>query len=173
MNMLANRHGQSNRWDTHLCLEILKKIEQILDDSYFLRMGRSTKDTYEVIDDHNNAVNLQSRGCSYRRWEVHCLPCKYACAAIMQAYTNFHSYLNITSQSNCTVSQMATQHSPCLIVTSHLTTIVTSVFGRQYRRNDSAIQEGSELSHRPLMSVIYIIASVIKMDIIVGVVMQL
>ncbi|XP_039146879.1 uncharacterized protein LOC120284150 [Dioscorea cayenensis subsp. rotundata] len=93
MNMLAERREQCNNWGTHLCPEIRKKVEQIVDESHFLRVGRSTDDTYEVIDNNNNAVGLQSRSGSCRRWEVHGLPCKHACVAIMQIDTNIHSYV--------------------------------------------------------------------------------
>ncbi|XP_039119170.1 uncharacterized protein LOC120255401 [Dioscorea cayenensis subsp. rotundata] len=56
-------------------------------------VGHSTDDTYEVIDNNNNAVSLQSHSCSCRRWEIHGLPCKHACVAIMQTDTNVHSYV--------------------------------------------------------------------------------
>ncbi|XP_039138187.1 uncharacterized protein LOC120275627 [Dioscorea cayenensis subsp. rotundata] len=69
MNMLAERREQCNNWDTHLCPEIQKKVEQIVDESRFLRVGYSTDDTYKVIDNNNNAVSLQPRSCSCRRWE--------------------------------------------------------------------------------------------------------
>jgi len=62
MNMFADRREQSNKWDTHLCPEIRKNVEQLVDDSHYLRVGRSTEDTYEVIDDNNNAVSLQFSG---------------------------------------------------------------------------------------------------------------
>ncbi|XP_039141173.1 uncharacterized protein LOC120278445 [Dioscorea cayenensis subsp. rotundata] len=93
MNMLAERREQCNNWGTHLCPEIRKKVEQIVDESRFLRVGLSTDETYEVIDNNNNAVSLQSRSCSCRRWEVHGLPCKHACVAIMQTDTNIHFYV--------------------------------------------------------------------------------
>jgi len=94
MNMFADRREQSNKWDTHLCPEIRKKIELLVEDGRYLRVGRSTEETYEVIDENNNAVNLECRRCSCKRWEIHGLPCKHACAAIMQTETNVHSYVD-------------------------------------------------------------------------------
>jgi len=84
MNMMADRCSQSNRWDTHLCPEIHKKVELIIEDRKFLRVGHSTSDTYEIVDNHNFVVSLQNWKCSCRKWEVHGLPCKHACASIMQ-----------------------------------------------------------------------------------------
>ena len=94
MNMTADRRAQSNRWETHICPEIHKKIEAIIEESRSLRVGRSSEDTYEVIDNHSTAVSLRDRKCSCRKWEVHGLPCKHACAAIMQTNTSVHSYVD-------------------------------------------------------------------------------
>ncbi|XP_039118100.1 uncharacterized protein LOC120254012 [Dioscorea cayenensis subsp. rotundata] len=75
-------------------LLILKKVKQMVEISQFSRVGRSSDDNYEVVDEHNNAVNLRLRKCSCRRWDIHGLPCKHATAMIMQTDTNVHYYVD-------------------------------------------------------------------------------
>ncbi|XP_039137426.1 uncharacterized protein LOC120274955 [Dioscorea cayenensis subsp. rotundata] len=94
MNMLTERREVSAMWDTYLCPEIHKKVEQIVEIIRFSRVGPSSDDTYEVVDEHNNAANLRLRKCSCRRWDIHGLPCKHATAAIMQTDTNVHYYVD-------------------------------------------------------------------------------
>ncbi|XP_039126995.1 uncharacterized protein LOC120263173 [Dioscorea cayenensis subsp. rotundata] len=94
MKMLTERREVSAMWDTYPCPEIRKKVEQIIEISRFSRVDRSSDDTYEVVDEHNNVVNLRLRKCSCRRWDVHGLPCKHETATIMQTDTNVHCYVN-------------------------------------------------------------------------------
>ncbi|XP_039140545.1 uncharacterized protein LOC120277771 [Dioscorea cayenensis subsp. rotundata] len=92
MNMMAGC-AQASKWDTHLCLGIHKKVELIIKDSRFLWVGRSMTNTYEILDNDINAVSLRNQKCSCKKWEVHGLSCKHACAAIMQTDMNMHSYV--------------------------------------------------------------------------------
>ncbi|XP_039146825.1 uncharacterized protein LOC120284076 [Dioscorea cayenensis subsp. rotundata] len=103
MKMLTEWREVSAMWDTYLCPEIRKKVEQIVEISRFSRVGRSSDDTYEVVDEHNNAVNLRLRKCSCRRWDVHGLTCKHTTAVIMQTDTNVHCYVDqyFTAESYC------------------------------------------------------------------------
>ncbi|XP_039122108.1 uncharacterized protein LOC120258735 [Dioscorea cayenensis subsp. rotundata] len=64
MNMLSERREVSAMWDTYLCPEKRKKVEQIIESSRYLRVGRSSDDTYEVVDDHNSAINPRCVECS-------------------------------------------------------------------------------------------------------------
>ncbi|XP_039117932.1 uncharacterized protein LOC120253733 [Dioscorea cayenensis subsp. rotundata] len=83
----------SIRWDTHICPEIHKRVELVIEDCRFLRVGFSMSDTYEIVDNHNNVVSLPNQKYSCRKWEVHGLPCKYACETIMQIDMIVHSYV--------------------------------------------------------------------------------
>ena len=63
MNIVADRHEQSHEWETHLCSEIHKKVELIIEDSRSLRVCRSDGDNYKVLDENNNTISLHMRKC--------------------------------------------------------------------------------------------------------------
>lgn len=94
MNMLAERHELSNKWDIYIFPDIHKKVEHIIKKSRFLKVDRSNVERNEVVDDHNSVVSLLIRNCSCRRWEVYGLPYNHACAVIMQTDTNVHYYID-------------------------------------------------------------------------------
>lgn len=128
MNMLAERWEVSVRWDTYLCLEIRKKVEQIIENSRFLLVGWSSNDTYKVVDNHNSVVNQHVRKCSYKRWEVHGLLCKHAIVTIMQIDTNVHCYVDEYLQLIGIIVHMPNQYTLSLTVTSPPMTPVNSEY---------------------------------------------
>ena len=103
MNMLANSCKKSHKGETHLCSEIHKKVEQIVEDNHSLRVSRSNVDNYEVVDKNNNIVTLRLRKCPCQKWEVYGIPYKHACAAIMQTEISVHRYVDnyFTVESHC------------------------------------------------------------------------
>lgn len=64
MNMLVDRCELLNRWETYICLEIQKKVEQIIKDNRNLKVGLFNINNYEIMDENNNAVNLWIWKCS-------------------------------------------------------------------------------------------------------------
>lgn len=55
---------------------------------------QSNVDNYKVVGENNNTVSLRIRKCSWWRWEVYSLPCKYASEAIMQTNASVSHYIN-------------------------------------------------------------------------------
>ncbi|XP_039118504.1 uncharacterized protein LOC120254471 [Dioscorea cayenensis subsp. rotundata] len=94
VDTICERREVSAMWDTYLYPKILNKVEEIIKSSWHLRVGRSSNDTYEVVDNYNSAINLHDRKCSCKRWEVLELLCKYAIATILQTDTNVHCYVD-------------------------------------------------------------------------------
>ena len=94
MRMLCNRREQANKWETYLCPDIHRKVEELVEESRNLHVGRCVDDRYEVIDQCSNSVDLSGKTCSCRRWQVYDIPCKHACAAIMQTDTNVHRFIS-------------------------------------------------------------------------------
>ncbi|XP_039134530.1 uncharacterized protein LOC120271908 [Dioscorea cayenensis subsp. rotundata] len=68
-------------------------IEVIVEESRCLLIGCSDGEQFEVVDHQSNSINLCARTCSCRRWQVYGIPCKHACAAIMQIDTNIHRFI--------------------------------------------------------------------------------
>lgn len=93
MNMMYNRRNCCLKWESYLCPVIHKKIEVIVEESRCLLIGCSDGEQFEVVDHQSNSVNLCARTCSCRRWQVYGIPCKHACAAIMQTDTNVHRFI--------------------------------------------------------------------------------
>ncbi|XP_039119936.1 uncharacterized protein LOC120256291 [Dioscorea cayenensis subsp. rotundata] len=93
MNLMYKRRENSMKWEIHLCPEIHKKIEKTIEESRCLVIGRSDGDIFEVVDKQGNHVDLRSRTCSCRRWDVYGLPCNHACCAILQTDVNIHCYM--------------------------------------------------------------------------------
>ncbi|XP_039118051.1 uncharacterized protein LOC120253919 [Dioscorea cayenensis subsp. rotundata] len=94
MGMLCHRHKQSHRWERHLCPVIHRKIEELVEESRNLLVFRSDGDHFEVVDQKNYCTSLNARTCSCHRWKVYAIPCKHACAAILQTNTNIHRYVD-------------------------------------------------------------------------------
>ncbi|XP_039114636.1 uncharacterized protein LOC120249979 [Dioscorea cayenensis subsp. rotundata] len=93
MGMLCHRREQSQRWERRICPVIHRKIEELVEESRNLLVGRSDGDHFEVVDQKNYCISLNARTCSCRRWQVYGIPCKHACAAILQTDTNIHRYI--------------------------------------------------------------------------------
>ncbi|XP_039138747.1 uncharacterized protein LOC120276076 [Dioscorea cayenensis subsp. rotundata] len=94
MGMLCHRCEQSQRWERRLCPVIHRKIEELVEESRNLLVGHSDGDHFEVVDQKNYCISLNARTCSCHRWQVYGIPCKHACAAILQADTNIHRYID-------------------------------------------------------------------------------
>lgn len=101
MNILSERREVSNRWDIYLYPKIHKNVEEIIEDNRCLRVGWYDLNTYEVVDEHNNVVNLHAQKCSCRRSKVHGLPYKHACTPIIQMDTSVHCYIDDYFTADC------------------------------------------------------------------------
>ncbi|XP_039138740.1 uncharacterized protein LOC120276066 [Dioscorea cayenensis subsp. rotundata] len=94
MGMLCHQREQSQRWERRLCPVIHRKIEELVEESRNLLVGRSDGDHFEVVDQKNYCINLNAWTCSCCMWQVYGIPCKHACAAILQTDTNIHRYID-------------------------------------------------------------------------------
>ncbi|XP_039129100.1 uncharacterized protein LOC120265294 [Dioscorea cayenensis subsp. rotundata] len=94
MGMLCHRREQSHRWERRLCPVIHRKIEELVEKSHNLLIGRSDNDHFEVVDQKNYCISLNARTCSCRRWQVYGIPYKHACEAILQTDTNIYRYVD-------------------------------------------------------------------------------
>ncbi|XP_039134333.1 uncharacterized protein LOC120271720 [Dioscorea cayenensis subsp. rotundata] len=70
MGMLCHRREQSHRWERRLCPVIHRKIEELVEESRNLLVGRSDGDHFEVVDQKNYCISLNARTCSCRRWQT-------------------------------------------------------------------------------------------------------
>ncbi|XP_039140498.1 uncharacterized protein LOC120277712 [Dioscorea cayenensis subsp. rotundata] len=64
IGMLCHRHEQSHRWERRLCPVIHRKIEELVEESRNLLVGRSDGDHFEVVDQKNYCISLNAQTCS-------------------------------------------------------------------------------------------------------------
>ncbi|KAJ0962191.1 hypothetical protein J5N97_030019 [Dioscorea zingiberensis] len=95
MNMMYARREHVRRWGTHLCPAIHRNLEDTIESSRLLRVGRSDGEQFEVIDPVATlAVNLQTKTCSCRRWQVYGIPCMHACASIVTSEASVYRFVD-------------------------------------------------------------------------------
>lgn len=92
--MLCTCHKQSKKWETYLCPDIHKKIEESNAEGQNLYVGHCDGDFFEVLDQNNNSINLRSRIYSCHRWQLYSIPLKHAFATIMQTDTSVHYFVS-------------------------------------------------------------------------------
>ncbi|KAK2663651.1 hypothetical protein Ddye_002225 [Dipteronia dyeriana] len=98
MRRMSKRLEEGRRWASNIPHLVNKKLSEIQDDSRFVSVLCASDKEFEVNDGVTfYMVNLDSKRCDCRLWELSGIPCKHALAvltSIRQQAENFiHMYL--------------------------------------------------------------------------------
>ncbi|XP_039115978.1 uncharacterized protein LOC120251488 [Dioscorea cayenensis subsp. rotundata] len=93
MNMMCDRHEHCQKWDNYLCPTIHKKIEDIVEESRALVIGRSDGEHFEVIDNQSNSLVCVKGNVLIASGRFMVSRVSYACAAIMLTDTNVYRFI--------------------------------------------------------------------------------
>lgn len=67
MSMLCGYCEHSQKWETHLYLEIRKELEEIVKACRTVLVGLSARDHFKVVEQNSNSGRLVLTTCSCRR----------------------------------------------------------------------------------------------------------
>uniref|UniRef100_A0A1D1XVQ6 Transposase for insertion sequence element IS1081 n=1 Tax=Anthurium amnicola TaxID=1678845 RepID=A0A1D1XVQ6_9ARAE len=70
-----------------------KLISEAVADSHCYQVLRANKVEFEIVSsERTNIVDIQTRCCSCRRWQIYGVPCAHAAAALLSSGENVHHY---------------------------------------------------------------------------------
>ncbi|XP_068305050.1 uncharacterized protein [Pyrus communis] len=93
MEMNAQRRRVAEGWKTSLCPEMETIMQDLLECGRHWDVGRSSEFLFEVHGEDSVMVDLQSRTCSCRMWQIKGFPCAHALAAILKSEGNPYEYV--------------------------------------------------------------------------------
>lgn len=93
MEMNAQRRRVAEGWKTFLCPEMETIMQDLLECGRHWDVGRSSEFLFEVHGEDSVMVDLQSRTCSCRMWQIKGFPCAHALAAILKSEGNPYEYV--------------------------------------------------------------------------------
>ncbi|WOL00644.1 hypothetical protein Cni_G09357 [Canna indica] len=82
MEMMYSRRNSSNSWTMALVPSVNQKLQEEMIKARILNVVCSTESVFEVSDESTNIVNIETRECTCRRWQVTGLPCVHALAVL-------------------------------------------------------------------------------------------
>ncbi|BFG35528.1 hypothetical protein CerSpe_218020 [Prunus speciosa] len=91
--MNAHRRRAAEGWNTMLCPEMETKLEKSLESGRYWDVSRSSDFLFEVHGEDSVMVDLQSRTCSCRMWQIKGFPCAHALVAILKNDKNPFEYV--------------------------------------------------------------------------------
>ena len=81
MGMLHKRFEKGNTWPNKVAPTVMKKLVKIKQDARLCKVTFGGGEAYEVMDEGRiNIVNLGTRTCCCKMWDIHGVPCKHAVA---------------------------------------------------------------------------------------------
>ncbi|GFS43557.1 hypothetical protein Acr_00g0085760 [Actinidia rufa] len=93
MGMMHKRFEKGNTWPNRVAPTVMKKLVKIKQDA---RLGKVTfggGEAYEVMDEGKiNIVNLGTRTCCCKMWDISGVPCKHATAVITSKRISIEDY---------------------------------------------------------------------------------
>ncbi|XP_027351685.1 uncharacterized protein LOC113862731 isoform X2 [Abrus precatorius] len=105
-----DRQDMGMRWTSILVPSAEKRILEAIADAHCYQVLRANEVEFEIVStERTNIVDIRSRECSCRRWQLYGLPCAHAAAALISCGHNAHMFAEpcFTVQSyRMTYSQM-------------------------------------------------------------------
>lgn len=105
-----DRQDMGMRWTSILVPSAEKRIMEAISDAHCYQVLRANEVEFEIVStERTNIVDIRSRECSCRRWQLYGLPCAHAAAALVSCGHNAHMFAEpcFTVQSyRMTYSQM-------------------------------------------------------------------
>jgi SWIM zinc finger len=94
MVRLATRRQKCATWEK-LCPNIVKRVQQLCNDSRSCRAFMSNVGEYEVMEGKSSlAVSLNNHTCLCNVWQLTGIPCKHAMRAILHEGLDPHSFVH-------------------------------------------------------------------------------
>ncbi|KAG4917010.1 hypothetical protein JHK87_054567 [Glycine soja] len=105
-----DRQDMGMTWTSILVPSAEKRIMEAIADAHCYQVLRANEVEFEIVStERTNIVDIRSRECSCRRWQLYGLPCAHAAAALISCGHNAHMFAEpcFTVQSyRMTYSQM-------------------------------------------------------------------
>lgn len=94
MVRIHTNKSKVEKWTGVTCPNILKKMKVYINESVFCHAVYNGQNGFEVTHrDHRFSVNLDSRTCSCRYWQLSGLPCPHAIACINWRSSSLDDYI--------------------------------------------------------------------------------
>ncbi|KAL5711470.1 hypothetical protein ACHQM5_021922 [Ranunculus cassubicifolius] len=109
-NWFHERRNLANEWTSILVPSAEKRILEAIADSRCYQVLRANEVEFEIVSsERTNIVDIRTRVCSCRRWQIYGLPCAHATAALLSCGQNAQLFaehcFTVTSYRN-TYSQL-------------------------------------------------------------------
>ncbi|GFY96854.1 hypothetical protein Acr_11g0011600 [Actinidia rufa] len=89
----TERQDMGMRWNSILVPSAEKRILEAIADAHCYQVLRANEVEFEIVSsERTNIVDIQSRVCSCRRWQLYGLPCAHAAAALISCGQNAHLF---------------------------------------------------------------------------------
>lgn len=87
------RRNMGMRWTSILVPSAEKRILEAIADAHCYQVLRANEIEFEIVStERTNIVDIRSRVCSCRRWQLYGLPCAHAAAALISCGQNAHLF---------------------------------------------------------------------------------
>ncbi|KAJ6697054.1 hypothetical protein OIU85_003419 [Salix viminalis] len=88
-----NRRDIGMSWTSILVPSAEKRILEAIADAHCYQVLRANEVEFEIVStERTNIVDIRSRVCSCRRWQLYGLPCAHAAAALISCGQNAHLF---------------------------------------------------------------------------------
>ena len=92
---IQQNRSNSERWTMAVCPNIIRKFNKIRHRTQFCHVLWNGEAGFEVRDKKNRfTVDLRSKTCSCRYWQVSGIPCQHACAALFKMAQEPNNYIH-------------------------------------------------------------------------------
>ncbi|XP_058081825.1 uncharacterized protein LOC131229804 [Magnolia sinica] len=93
MAEFSERHEKGLKWTSILAPSAEKRMSEAIARASGYQVLRSDEVEFEVISaDRSNIVNIGTRSCSCRDWQVYGLPCSHAVAALLSCRKDVYAF---------------------------------------------------------------------------------
>ncbi|CAN6864664.1 unnamed protein product [Brassica oleracea] len=87
------RRDMSMRWNSILVPSAERRVTEAVSDARCYQVLRANEVEFEIVStERTNIVDIRTRVCSCRRWELYGLPCAHAAAALISCGQNVHMF---------------------------------------------------------------------------------
>ncbi|XP_012833675.1 PREDICTED: uncharacterized protein LOC105954550 [Erythranthe guttata] len=90
------------KWTSVLCQKVQDMIDGLVQDARVITARQASDDLYEVLSDPVAIVDIRSRSCSCRMWQINGLPCVHAvCVLFKYKKTGGYDYFDEHFRTDC------------------------------------------------------------------------
>ncbi|VFR00848.1 unnamed protein product [Cuscuta campestris] len=93
VSWFGERRNKGMRWNSILVPSAEKRILEAIADARCYKVLRANEIEFEIVStERTNIVDIRSRVCSCRRWQLYGIPCAHATAALISCGQNPHVF---------------------------------------------------------------------------------